>query len=75
MWTVMNSELWGSLPQHLVELVLRSVPFREVIHLRCVCKKWNEYILNISRITCPRALSVRIQMLWFIKFGTPKEKM
>ncbi|KAL3702099.1 hypothetical protein R1sor_020121 [Riccia sorocarpa] len=43
---VLNSQLWSSLPDDLIERVLIRVPFSALLKCRTVCKRWNELILS-----------------------------
>ncbi|CAK9878768.1 unnamed protein product [Sphagnum jensenii] len=37
-----GTSIWGGLPDQLVERVLAFLPLKDVIRMRCVCKKWCE---------------------------------
>ncbi|XP_024386728.1 F-box/kelch-repeat protein At5g15710 [Physcomitrium patens] len=44
--SVLDAKIWNKLPEELLERVLLYVPLKSLVRFRCVCKKWNIYVLE-----------------------------
>lgn len=40
----MDGDLWGELPEHLMDNILAKLPVLSFLRLRSVCKKWNALV-------------------------------
>lgn len=43
---ILDAKIWKKLPEELLEKVLLYVPFHSLARFRCVCKKWNKYVVE-----------------------------
>lgn len=42
----LEAKIWQKLPEELLERVLLYVPLQSLARFRCVCKKWNKYVVE-----------------------------
>nr|ABR16978.1 unknown [Picea sitchensis] len=56
--------LWSGLPEDLMDRIFSCLPLTSILHLRCVCKRWNSLVQSkrfqtaLARVSSPRP--------WFI---------
>lgn len=66
--SVLDAKIWNKLPEELLERVLLYVPLQSLGRFRCVCKKWNKYVLE-DTFTDLREL-VSPQRPWIVMTST-----
>ncbi|CAM6081700.1 unnamed protein product [Calypogeia fissa] len=71
-YQMMDSSLWGSLPDHLVEKILSRLPIQSFSRFRTVCKSWNELVH--SRSFLKACEEVPSGGPWFLVFTGDKNK-
>lgn len=55
----MDPNLWGTLSEPLIELILMRLPLPELLPMRAVCKKWNALLQSPQFLTSQRTVTVQ----------------
>ncbi|XP_024379969.1 F-box/kelch-repeat protein At5g15710 [Physcomitrium patens] len=57
----MDPDLWGALPESLLELILTHLPLPNLLQMRAVCRKWNSLVQTPRFLDAQRCTSTQCQ--------------
>lgn len=68
----LRSDIWSSLPDDLLDIVISRLPLQSLVRMRSVCKKWKIKIRTPSFIRQCELDSTNGYNEWFLTFGQHK---